>query len=97
MMCCSRRGRRAWSCGVCSIAALLTSGVAGAQQAIGMTLVTWVRNNIVAPLAMLLIMVTIGAAFVRPEMAKGAGYIAIMAVVLLFIMSTYGTLVSMFQ
>ena len=54
-------------------------------------------RDIVGPLAILLIMLTIGAGFVRPEIAQGAGYIAIMAVVLLFIMPMYGTLVSMFQ
>jgi hypothetical protein len=88
-------GRRVQA--IWAVALLLTPGIAAAQQAIGQSLVLWVRNNIVGPLAILLIIVTLVAAFVKPDIAKTTGYIAIMAVVVIFLMSMYPSLVTLFQ
>ncbi len=53
----------------------------------GQQLLFFARNYIIAPIALFAIVVSGVAAFVRPEVIKTTGYIAIIAVVLYFPLS----------
>ena len=68
-----------------------------AQAYMGQATLEWVGMTIIAPLAFLLIIVTIVAAFVKPDVAKHAGYIAIIAVVLLALIKGGGAVISALQ
>jgi hypothetical protein len=68
-----------------------------AQAYMGQATLEWVGMTIIAPLAFLLIIVTIVAAFVKPDVAKHAGYIAIIAVVLLALIKGGGALIGALQ
>jgi hypothetical protein len=53
----------------------------------GQQLLQFARNYIIAPLALFSIVITGVAAFIRPEMIKTTGYVAIIAVVLYFLLA----------
>lgn len=53
----------------------------------GQQLLLFARNYIIAPIALFAIVITGVAAFIRPEMIKASGYIAIIAVVLFFLLA----------
>lgn len=53
----------------------------------GQQLLLFARNYIIAPIALFAIVITAVAAFIRPEMIKASGYIAIIAVVLFFLLA----------
>ena len=53
----------------------------------GQQLLFFARNYIIAPIALFAIVVSGVAAFVRPEVIKTTGYIAIIAVVLYFLLA----------
>ncbi len=53
----------------------------------GQQLLLFARNYIIAPIALFAIVVTGVAAFVRPDLIKATGYIAIIAVVLYFLLA----------
>ncbi len=67
---------------------------APAAAVMGASIVTFVQTNIVGPLAVLMILITIGAALFKPEFAKTAGYVAIVTAVLFLLMTQYGNVVS---
>ncbi len=68
-----------------------------AQAYMGQATLEWVSMTIIAPLAFLLIIITIVAAFVKPDVAKQAGYIAIIAVVLLALIKGGGAIINTLQ
>jgi hypothetical protein len=68
-----------------------------AQAYLGQATLEWVSMTIIAPLAFLLIIITIVAAFVKPDVAKQAGYIAIIAVVLLALVKGGGAIINTLQ
>lgn len=68
-----------------------------AQAYMGQATLEWVSMTIIAPLAFLLIIITIVAAFVKPDIAKQAGYIAIIAVVLLALIKGGGAIINTLQ
>ncbi len=53
----------------------------------GQQLLLFARNYIIAPIALFAIVITGVAAFVRPEMIKTTGYVAIIAVILYFLIA----------
>ena len=68
-----------------------------AHAYMGQATLEWVSMTIIAPLAFLLIIITIVAAFVKPDVAKQAGYIAIIAVVLLALVKGGGAIINTLQ
>ena len=54
----------------------------------GQQLLLFARNYIIAPIALFAIVISGVAAFVRPDMIKATGYVAIIAVVLYFLLAT---------
>ena len=68
-----------------------------AQAYMGQATLEWVGMTVIAPLAFLLIIVSIVAAFVKPDVAKQAGYIEIIAVVLLALIKGGGAVISALQ
>ncbi len=68
-----------------------------AQAYMGQATLEWVSLTILAPLAFLLIIITIVAAFVKPDIAKQAGYIAIIAVILLALVKGGGAIINTLQ
>ena len=67
----------------------LVPGIASAQAADmpGRQLLQFARNYIIAPIALFAIVISAVAAFIRPEMIKATGYVAIIAVVLYFLLA----------
>lgn len=61
-----------------------------AHAYMGQQIIEFTANRIVGPIALFLIIITIGAAMVKPDMAKTAGYVALVAVVLLALMKGGG-------
>jgi hypothetical protein len=53
----------------------------------GQQLLLFARNYIIAPIALFAIVITGIAAFIRPDLIKATGYIAIIAVVLFFLLA----------
>jgi hypothetical protein len=53
----------------------------------GQQLLLFARTYIIAPIALFAIVITGVAAFIRPDLIKSTGYIAIIAVVLFFLLS----------
>ncbi len=53
----------------------------------GQQLLLFARNYIIAPVALFAIVITAVAAFIRPEMIKATGYVAIIAVILYFLLA----------
>ena len=53
----------------------------------GQQLLLFARNYIIAPIALFAIIISGVAAFVRPEMIRTTGYVAIIAVVLYFLLA----------
>jgi len=53
----------------------------------GQQLLQFARNYIIAPIALFAIIISGVAAFIRPEMIKSTGYVAIIAVVLYFLLA----------
>jgi cystathionine beta-lyase family protein involved in aluminum resistance len=53
----------------------------------GYQLLQFARNYIIAPIALFAIIISGVAAFVRPEMIRTTGYVAIIAVVLYFLLA----------
>jgi len=53
----------------------------------GRQLLQFARNYIIAPIALFAIVISAVAAFIRPEMIKATGYVAIIAVVLYFLLA----------
>jgi hypothetical protein len=53
----------------------------------GQQLLLFARNYIIAPIALFAIVISGVAAFVRPDLIKATGYIAIIAVVLYFLLA----------
>jgi hypothetical protein len=75
--------------GVTVLAVLLVPEVALAQTADmpGAQLLLFARNYIIAPIALFAIVISGVAAFIRPEMIRAAGYVAVIAVILYFILA----------
>ncbi len=88
---------RAVALGQLSLFAALLVYPRVAQAYMGQATLEWVGMTIIAPLAFLLIIVTIVAAFVKPDVAKHAGYIAIIAVVLLALIKGGGAVIGALQ
>ena len=53
----------------------------------GHQLLQFARNYIIAPIALFAIVISAVAAFVRPDLIKTTGYIAIIAVILYFLLA----------
>jgi len=53
----------------------------------GQQLLQFARNYIIAPIALFAIIISGVAAFIRPEMIKVTGYVAIIAVILYFLLA----------
>ena len=53
----------------------------------GRQLLQFARNYIIAPIALFAIVISAVAAFIRPEMIKATGYVAVIAVVLYFLLA----------
>ena len=53
----------------------------------GHQLLQFARNYIIAPIALFAIVISGVAAFIRPEMIKSTGYVAIIAVILYFLLA----------
>ena len=74
-----------------ALAALLAlapaPALAQAADMPGRQLLQFARNYIIAPLALFAIVISAVAAFIRPEMIKATGYVAIIAVVLYFLLA----------
>ena len=74
-----------------AVAALLVvapaPALAQATSMPGQQLLQFARNYIIAPIALFAIVISGVAAFIRPEMIKATGYVAIIAVVLYFLLA----------
>ena len=74
-------------------AALLVGIVAVPEMAFAQTtmpgqqLLTFAKNFIIAPIALFAIVISAVAAFVRPDLIRTTGYIAIIAVILYFLLA----------
>ena len=53
----------------------------------GQQLLQFAKNFIIAPIALFAIIISGVAAFIRPEMIKSTGYVAIIAVILYFLLA----------
>ena len=53
----------------------------------GQQLLQFARNYIIAPIALFAIIISGVAAFIRPELIKTTGYVAIIAVILYFLLA----------
>lgn len=53
----------------------------------GQQLLLFARNYIIAPIALFAIVISGVAAFVRPDMIRATGYVAIIAVILYFLLA----------
>ena len=53
----------------------------------GHQLLQFARNYIIAPIALFAIVISGVAAFIRPELIKSTGYVAIIAVILYFLLA----------
>ncbi|WP_242352687.1 MULTISPECIES: hypothetical protein [unclassified Anaeromyxobacter] len=53
----------------------------------GQQLLTFAKNFIIAPIALFAIVISGVAAFIRPDLIKTTGYIAIIAVILYFLLA----------
>ncbi len=53
----------------------------------GQQLLTFAKNFIIAPIALFAIVISAVAAFVRPDLIRTTGYIAIIAVILYFLLA----------
>ena len=71
------------------LAVLLVPEVALAQSTDmpGAQLLLFARNYIIAPIALFAIVISGVAAFIRPEMIRASGYVAVIAVILYFILA----------
>ena len=70
------------------VAVLAVPEVAFAQATMpGQQLLTFAKNFIIAPIALFAIVISGVAAFVRPDLIKTTGYIAIIAVILFFLLA----------
>ena len=70
------------------IAFVAAPEVAFAQATMpGQQLLTFPKNFIIAPIALFAIVISAVAAFVRPDLIKTTGYIAIIAVILYFLLA----------
>jgi hypothetical protein len=83
--------RRRWIVSGFSLALLavltLLPAMALAQDVPGHQLLQFARNFIIAPIALFAIVVACVAAFIRPEAVRSAGYIAVIAVLLFFLLA----------
>lgn len=66
-----------------------------AQAYMGEQVIGFAKTYIVAPMAVIMIIITIGAAMFKPEAAKQAGYVALVAVVLFLLMAQAGNLMNL--
>lgn len=70
------------------VAILAVPELAFAQSSMpGQQLLTFAKNFIIAPIALFAIVISAVAAFVRPDLIKTTGYIAIIAVILYFLLA----------
>ncbi len=70
------------------VAVIALPELAFAQAAMpGQQLLTFAKNFIIAPIALFAIVISGVAAFVRPDVIKTSGYIAIIAVILYFLLA----------
>ena len=70
------------------IAIVVTPELALAQATMpGQQLLTFAKNFIIAPIALFAIVISGVAAFIRPDLIKTTGYIAIIAVILFFLLA----------
>ncbi len=76
-------------CVAVAILLVVSPDVAQAQAADmpGQQLLQFARNYIIAPVALFAIVISGVAAFIRPEMIRVSGYIAIIAVILYFLLA----------
>ncbi len=90
------RGRTGWNRSSQAAAAIVLVAVialaplpalAQAADMPGQQLLQFARNYIIAPIALFAIVISAVAAFIRPEMIKATGYVAIIAVVLYFLLA----------
>jgi hypothetical protein len=63
----------------------------------GQQLLQFARNYIIAPIALFAIVISGVAAFIRPEMIKASGYIAIIAVILYFLLANANRLLQVMR
>ncbi len=76
------------SCVAVAIAVATVPELAFAQATMpGQQLLTFAKNFIIAPIALFAIVISGVAAFVRPDLIKTTGYIAIIAVILYFLLA----------
>jgi hypothetical protein len=68
--------------------ALLLSFEAHAQTMVGLSLLTFAANNIIAPLGIFSVVLALGGSFFRPDLVKGAIYSALICAVLFFIIKS---------
>ncbi len=70
------------------IAAAAAPEIAFAQATMpGQQLLTFAKNFIIAPIALFAIVISGVAAFIRPDLIRTSGYIAIIAVILYFLLA----------
>jgi len=75
---------------VALVAVLALAPLPALAQAVdmpGYQLLQFARNYIIAPIALFAIVISGVAAFVRPEMIRSTGYVAIIAVILYFLLA----------
>lgn len=77
------------------LVALFVPSLADAYM--GQQVLTWAATNILGPLAFLMIIITVVAAFVKPDLVKQAGYTAILAVVLFLLIRFGNDIISKLQ
>jgi hypothetical protein len=63
----------------------------------GQQLLQFARNYIIAPIALFAIIISGVAAFIRPEMIKASGYVAIIAVILYFLLANANRLLQVMR
>jgi hypothetical protein len=79
---------------VAALALVPEVALAQAADMPGAQLLQFAKNFIIAPIALFAIVISGVAAFMRPEMIKTSGYVAIIAVILYFLLANSNRLLT---
>lgn len=69
-------------------------GALPAHAYLGESLLNFAKNNIIAPLGLLAVVVALGASIFRPDLVKTAIYTAIICAVLFFLINSASTFIN---
>jgi hypothetical protein len=82
---------------VAAVLLVITATPAFAQQMVGMSLMTFAANSIIAPLGIFAVVVALASSFFRPDIVKGAVYAAIICAVVFFVIRSAPQIMQLMQ